>query len=82
MAGIQRPALLALLGLLGLRCAAPPPQDPPRPAGVGADPGPGPAVGTQLPAFELPDQDGRPRSLESLRGPKGLLLNFNRSVVW
>jgi hypothetical protein len=43
---------------------------------------PGPAVGTRVPAFEAPDQDGRVRRLDTLRGPGGLLLNFNRSVVW
>lgn len=41
---------------------------------------PGPAVGQALPSLELPDQDGRPQSFRSLRGPKGLVLNFNRWV--
>ena len=44
--------------------------------------GPGPAVGTSLPVFEASDQDGKRQSFETLRGPNGLLLNFNRSVVW
>lgn len=43
---------------------------------------PGPAVGATVPAFEAPDQDGRLRRFETLRGPGGLLLNFNRSAVW
>lgn len=43
---------------------------------------PGPAVGAPLPAFEAPDQEGKPQSFETLRGKNGLLLNFNRSVVW
>jgi len=43
---------------------------------------PGPAVGTAVPAFEARDQDGRLRRFETLRGTGGLLLNFNRSVVW
>jgi hypothetical protein len=43
---------------------------------------PGPAVGTVVPAFEAPDQDGRLRRFETLRGTAGLLLNFNRSAVW
>lgn len=43
---------------------------------------PGPAVGDRIPPFELPDQDGRKRSLASLSGPNGLVLNFNRSAVW
>ena len=54
------------------------------PTSPAAAPGaaPGPAVGATLPAFEAPDQDGRPQKFETLRGPNGLLLNFNRSVVW
>ena len=44
--------------------------------------GPGPAVGEALPPFEAPDQTGRVWTFESLRGPKGLVLNINRSVVW
>jgi hypothetical protein len=43
---------------------------------------PGPPVGAKVPAFEAPDQDGRLRRFETLRGPGGLVLNFNRSVVW
>ena len=43
---------------------------------------PGPAVGAPLPPFEAPDQDGKRQDFESLRGKNGLLLNFNRSVVW
>jgi len=39
-------------------------------------------VGDRLPAFEAPDQDGKRQDFESLRGKNGLLLNFNRSVVW
>ena len=42
----------------------------------------GPAVGQPLPPFEAPDQDGRPRSFDSLRGPKGLVLVFFRSADW
>ena len=42
----------------------------------------GPAVGQPLPAFEAPDQDGRPQSLDSLRGPRGLVLVFFRSADW
>jgi hypothetical protein len=43
---------------------------------------PGPAVGQPLAPFEAPDQDGRPRSFESLRGPNGLVLLFFRSADW
>jgi hypothetical protein len=66
-----------------------PPTPPPAasPAPVAALPvsertSPGPAVGAPLPAFEAADQDGKRQDFESLRGKNGLLLNFNRSVVW
>jgi hypothetical protein len=42
----------------------------------------GPAVGQPLPPFSAPDQDGRLRSFEDLRGPQGLILVFFRSADW
>jgi hypothetical protein len=51
-------------------------------AATGKDTAPGPPVGATLPAFAAPDQDGKPQTFDTLRGPNGLLLNFNRSVVW
>jgi len=42
----------------------------------------GPALGETIPAFQAPDQDGRPRSFADLRGPKGLVLLFFRSADW
>ena len=42
----------------------------------------GPKVGDTLPAFSLQDQSGRMRTLESLMGPKGLMLTFSRSASW
>ncbi|HME05520.1 MAG TPA: hypothetical protein VKG25_00665 [Bryobacteraceae bacterium] len=42
----------------------------------------GPAEGSKLPAFSLPDQDGKMRSLESVLGPKGALIVFYRSADW
>ena len=43
---------------------------------------PGPRIGETLPAFALPDQDGRPRDFASLKGPNGLVLVFYRSADW
>ena len=43
-----------------------------------ADLGPGSA----LPAINASDQAGQPQDNKSLAGDKGLLLLFNRSVVW
>ena len=42
----------------------------------------GPQVGTRVPDFTLADQRGRPRTLASLMGPKGLMLVFIRSADW
>ncbi|MBI3491770.1 MAG: hypothetical protein HY047_08325 [Acidobacteria bacterium] len=42
----------------------------------------GPQVGTAVPSFVLSDQTGRPRSLESIMGPKGAVLVFFRSADW
>jgi hypothetical protein len=43
---------------------------------------PGPAVGAKVPGFQLSDQTGASHSLESLMGPKGLMLVFFRSADW
>src|SRR5215203_5800374 len=42
----------------------------------------GPQVGAKLPEFSLPDQTGTVRTLQSLMGPKGLMLLFYRSADW
>ncbi len=42
----------------------------------------GPQVGEKVPGFALRDQRGQARTLESLMGPKGLVLVFNRSADW
>ncbi len=42
----------------------------------------GPEVGQKIPAFSATDQKGRIRNFDSLKGPKGLVLFFNRSVDW
>ncbi|HYR86959.1 MAG TPA: hypothetical protein VE422_22930 [Terriglobia bacterium] len=42
----------------------------------------GPEVGKKIPAFSAIDQTGQVRNFDSLKGPKGLVLFFNRSVDW
>ena len=42
----------------------------------------GPQVGATVPAFTGTDQFGKPQSLASLSGPKGLMLVFSRSTDW
>jgi cytochrome oxidase Cu insertion factor (SCO1/SenC/PrrC family) len=42
----------------------------------------GPQPGARVPDFTLPDQDGRPRTLASLAGPRGTMLVFSRSADW
>ncbi len=42
----------------------------------------GPAVGSAAPLLAANDQGGNPQTVETLTGPNGLLVVFNRSVVW
>lgn len=42
----------------------------------------GPPKGSRMPGFDLPDQDGKLRSLNSLLGPKGAVILFFRSADW
>jgi AhpC/TSA family len=42
----------------------------------------GPQVGQPVPDFNLKDQNGHSRSLESIMGPKGAMLVFYRSADW
>ncbi len=42
----------------------------------------GPQVGATVPPISGVDQFGKPQSLASLSGPKGLMLVFNRSADW
>ena len=42
----------------------------------------GPKVGERVPDFELKDQNGKTRNLDSIMGPKGAMLVFIRSADW
>ena len=42
----------------------------------------GPAVGEKIPSFSTPDQQGVVRDFESIRGPKGAVIQFFRSADW
>ena len=42
----------------------------------------GPEIGRKIPAFSGVDQTGRIQNFDSLKGPRGLVLFFNRSVDW
>ncbi|HJO18023.1 MAG TPA: hypothetical protein QGH09_07490 [Vicinamibacterales bacterium] len=42
----------------------------------------GPQVGEAVPDFTLLDHRGETRTLESLYGPRGLMLVFSRSADW
>ncbi|HEV2200661.1 MAG TPA: hypothetical protein VGR73_12635 [Bryobacteraceae bacterium] len=42
----------------------------------------GPQVGQQVPDFNLKDQNGATRNLESIMGPQGAMLVFIRSADW
>jgi hypothetical protein len=42
----------------------------------------GPQVGQRVPDFNLKDQHGTSRTLQSIMGPKGAILVFFRSADW
>jgi len=42
----------------------------------------GPQVGQPVPAFSLKDQTGKVQTLQSVMGPKGVMLVFLRSADW
>ena len=42
----------------------------------------GPAIGSRMPQFELRDQDGNVRNLNSLLGGKGAVILLFRSADW
>jgi hypothetical protein len=42
----------------------------------------GPDVGSPIPSFSAPDQNGREQSLATISGPKGALIVFYRSADW
>src|SRR5262245_34455795 len=42
----------------------------------------GPEVGSRIPPVDLDDQNGRPQTFNSLCGPKGLVLELDRSAGW
>ncbi|PYR76079.1 MAG: hypothetical protein DMF87_18895 [Acidobacteria bacterium] len=42
----------------------------------------GPQVGATVPDFTLPDQHGKPRTLQSVMGTKGAMIVFYRSADW
>jgi peroxiredoxin len=39
-------------------------------------------IGARIPRFEAPDQDGRVRDFDSVRGPNGAVIYFYRSADW
>ena len=42
----------------------------------------GPQVGSRVPDFNLNDQNGKAWTLQSIMGPKGVMLVFLRSADW
>jgi hypothetical protein len=42
----------------------------------------GPQVGDVVPSFSLTDQHGQTQTLQSVMGPNGVMLVFNRSASW
>jgi len=65
--------ILASVILAAFQAAAP---ERPNPMGLG------PSIGQRLIAFEARDQNGALRTLDSLKGPNGLVMVFFRSADW
>jgi hypothetical protein len=42
----------------------------------------GPQVGQHVPDFSLKDQNGKTQTLQSIMGPRGVMLVFIRSADW
>ncbi len=42
----------------------------------------GPEIGSKIPEFLLPDQNGKNHDFNSISGPKGALILFYRSADW
>jgi len=40
------------------------------------------SVGEKIPAFSIPDQNGKAQSFDSIRGPNGAAVYFMRSADW
>jgi hypothetical protein len=69
-------ALVALLSSVGPTGQAQPPPPAIDTATLG------PQVGAMVPPISGVDQLGKPQSLATLSGPKGLMLVFSRSADW
>jgi hypothetical protein len=39
-------------------------------------------VGQKIPAFNVPDQNGKPQSFDTIKGPNGAAIYFMRSADW
>ena len=85
------PGRLAGVMLLALLCAAPLLWGQAPAAGAAAarepwmDAAPastGIAVGKKIPPFRLRDQNGKLQDFDSVRGPQGAVIYFNRSADW
>ncbi|MBI4264674.1 MAG: hypothetical protein HY657_09880 [Acidobacteria bacterium] len=68
--------LLAAAITMSTAAQAPPPAQPVDVERIG------PQVGEIVPDFSAVDQFGRTQSLQSVMGPNGAMLFFNRSADW
>jgi len=66
--------LLAQAPAPSLSASEPWMSSPPSSAGI--------AVGQKIPPFQLRDQFGKVRDFNSIRGPNGAAIFFNRSADW
>ena len=76
IAGVTGLAIAAAFTLLGVRSDTMQPRTPIDVASLG------PQIGERVPAFSLPDQNGRVWTQESILGTNGAILLFHRSADW
>jgi hypothetical protein len=84
VASIKRLSTVFAAAILGghLLAAAPPPQQPAPPRQPVDVARLGPQVNERVPDFNLVEQNGKSRTLQSIMGPNGAMLVFFRSADW
>lgn len=70
------------VALLLAQAPAPPRSSAPEPWMNSSPASTGIAVGQKIPPFQLRDQFGRVQDFNSIRGPNGAAIFFNRSADW
>ena len=81
-ASLTKAGRVLIILLSGVFALGPSAQAQSAPAQAAAAIPTGPAIGEKIPAFRALDQNGRMQDFDSIRGPKGAVIVFNRSTDW